>query len=76
MRFPIDLVYLDRLRQVRKVRENVGPWRLSACFLAHSVLELPSGTIRETGTKAGDKLIFTPAPGNKKDCTYLNRPTP
>ena len=61
MRFPIDLVYLDRKRQIRKLRGSVGPWRLSACFFAHSVLELPSGVIRETQTQPGDTLEFVPA---------------
>jgi len=54
MRFPIDLVYLDRRNRVRKVRHAVGPWRLSACFTAHSVMELPAGAARESGTVKGD----------------------
>jgi uncharacterized membrane protein (UPF0127 family) len=54
MRFPIDLVYLDRKNRVRKVRHAVGPWRISACFAAHSVIELPAGTVRESGTVKGD----------------------
>ena len=56
MRFPIDLVYLDRDLRVRKVRSNVNPWRLSACVSAHSVLELAPGTIQETQTNRGDQL--------------------
>jgi uncharacterized protein len=60
MRFAIDLVYLDRKHQVRKVRNSVGPWRLSACFRAHSVLELPTGTIRQTQTQRGDKVDIEP----------------
>lgn len=56
MKFPIDLVYLDRKRRVRKVRDTVVPWRLSACLLAHSILELPAGTVRATGTEPGDQL--------------------
>ena len=56
MRFAIDLVYLDRKHKVRKVRSSVGPWRLSACLPAHSVLELPAGTIRETRTECGDEI--------------------
>jgi uncharacterized membrane protein (UPF0127 family) len=51
MRFPIDLVYLDRKKRVRKLRSEVGPWRLSACLTAHSVLELVPGTIRSTQTQ-------------------------
>jgi uncharacterized protein len=56
MRFAIDLVYLDREHKVKKVRSNVGPWRLSACFSAHSVLELPAGTIRASQTECGDTV--------------------
>jgi len=56
MKFPIDLVYLDKGRTVRKVRHSVPPWRLSACLSAHSVLELPAGTAESTGTRAGDEL--------------------
>ena len=60
MRFAIDLVYLDRKNRVKKVRSVVGPWRFSACLTAHSVLELPAGTIRNTQTAAGDTLEFMP----------------
>lgn len=59
MRFPIDLVYLDRKNKVKKVRSNVGPWRISACLSAHSVIELPAGTVSATLTQAGDTLEFT-----------------
>ena len=62
MQFPIDLVYLDRKHVIKKVREGVPPWRISVCFSAHSILELPSGTIRSTETLAGDTLEFSPAP--------------
>lgn len=61
MRFAIDLVYLDRKNRVKKVRRTVGPWRISACLSAHSVLELPAGTIQKTQTQAGDTLEFAPA---------------
>lgn len=56
MRFPIDLIYLDRGHRVVKTRTNVGPWRLSGCLRAHSVLELPAGTIHGTYTMPGDIL--------------------
>jgi uncharacterized membrane protein (UPF0127 family) len=61
MKFPIDLVYLDRNKKVKKVRSAVPPWRLSACLSAHSVLELASGTIHTTQTRPGDRLEFSPA---------------
>jgi len=59
MRFPIDLIYLDRGKHIKKLRSEVKPWRLSGCLSAHSVLELPPGTIRETQTRAGDTLEFS-----------------
>jgi uncharacterized protein len=62
MRFPIDLVYIDRRKRVRKVRSSIPPWRISACLTAHSVLELPAGIVRQTGTRPGDLLEISPAP--------------
>jgi uncharacterized membrane protein (UPF0127 family) len=58
MKFPIDVIYLDRQRRVRKVTRNLVPWRISGCLTAHSVLELPAGTADATGTRRGDQLIF------------------
>jgi uncharacterized membrane protein (UPF0127 family) len=56
MNFPIDVLFLDRKRRVVKVRSAIPRWRMSACFSAHSVLELPSGTADATETRAGDQL--------------------
>jgi uncharacterized membrane protein (UPF0127 family) len=61
MQFPIDLVYLDRKKRIKKLRSDVHPWRLSACLSAYSILELPSGTIRNTQTEVGDTLEFSSA---------------
>jgi uncharacterized membrane protein (UPF0127 family) len=58
MQFPIDLVYLDRKKRIRKLKSAVPPWRLSACLSAHSVIELPAGTICQTRTQTGDNLEF------------------
>ena len=59
MRFPIDLVYLDRKHKIKKVRSAVGAWRMSVCLSAHSILELPAGTIRDTQSQRGDSLEFS-----------------
>jgi uncharacterized membrane protein (UPF0127 family) len=58
MQFPIDLVYLDRKHRIIKTRSHVRPGRLSACLSAHSVIELPAGTVRVTQTMPGDTLAF------------------
>ena len=61
MKFSIDLVYLSRDTRVKKVRSDVRPGRMSACLSAHSIVELPAGTIRRTLTEAGDRLEFSQA---------------
>jgi uncharacterized protein len=71
MRFPIDLVYLDRQRQIVKIRSNVGPWRISGCLRAYSVIELPAGTVRETNTSKGDSLALDPdLPQSAEESNY------
>jgi hypothetical protein len=56
MKFSIDVVYLDRKHRIRKLRRAMPPWRVSACLLAHSVVELPAGVIDRSGTEIGDQL--------------------
>ena len=61
MRFPIDLVYLDRQRRIVKVKSCVRPGRLSACLSAHSVIELPAGAVSASNATPGDTLVFESA---------------
>jgi uncharacterized membrane protein (UPF0127 family) len=58
MRFPLDIVYLDRRNHVRKIVTDLQPWRVSFSLMARSVLELPAGTISATRTRVGDQLAF------------------
>jgi uncharacterized membrane protein (UPF0127 family) len=61
MKFPIDVVFLDRGLQVRRVLENLKPWRLSPWVLsAHSVLELKGGVLKGS-VKLGDRLEMKPS---------------
>ena len=62
MLFPIDLIFLDRNRQVLHLEEYVRPFRISRVNLkAASVLELPPHTIFRSGTQVGDQLEIAPA---------------
>jgi|HubBroStandDraft_5_1064220.scaffolds.fasta_scaffold298855_2 uncharacterized membrane protein (UPF0127 family) len=57
MRFPIDVIALDRHLRVRGVWENLGPFRIAAVgFKTNKVLELPVGAIRESRTQVNDQL--------------------
>jgi uncharacterized protein len=58
MKFPIDIAFLSRKRKVLKIRANMVRGRISMSLLAHSVLELPAGTLAATETVAGDQLEF------------------
>ncbi len=65
MRFAIDVIFLDRLNRVLKVSAELRPWRMSACLVAKSVLELPAGTAARTMTVAGDQLAFEQRESNQ-----------
>lgn len=58
MKFPIDVIFLNRKRKVLKIRPRMVKRRLAFSLLAHSVLELPAGTVEATKTAAGDQLEF------------------
>jgi len=60
MRFPIDVVYLDRARTVIHIEMELQPWCFAPVRLqAASVLELPCQTVSGTGTALGDKVEIT-----------------
>lgn len=56
MKFPIDVLFLDKKRRVKKMRPNMVRGKIAFSLLSHSTLELPAGTIEETGTRPGDQL--------------------
>jgi uncharacterized membrane protein (UPF0127 family) len=57
MRFPIDVVFLNRDGEVLKVCEDVRPWRAAAARRAHSTLELAAGEARRRGIAVGQRLV-------------------
>ena len=58
MRFPIDVVFLDRERNVVRVVESLRPWRVAGARRAAAALELPAGAAAAAGVTAGDALVF------------------
>lgn len=60
MRFPIDVVYLNRAGTVVHLEQNLPPWRFAPVRLqASSVIELPCQTVASTETAVGDKIEIT-----------------
>jgi uncharacterized protein len=58
MRFPIDVVFLDRDRKVVGVRHGLRPWRVAGARRAVAALELPAGAATEAGVEEGDVLVL------------------
>jgi uncharacterized protein len=58
MRFPIDVVFLDRDRTVVGVRHRLRPWRVAGARRAVAALELPAGAAAEAGVEVGDVLVL------------------
>lgn len=57
MKFPIDVVFLDRDLMVKKVVKRMRPFcPISFCLSAKGVLELPAGTIENSKIQVGDRM--------------------
>ena len=59
MKFPIDVLYVDKNYKVIRADPNMVPYRLGP-FVSQSayIVEMPVGTITDTVTKVGDQLNF------------------
>jgi uncharacterized protein len=58
MRFPIDVVFLDRDRKVVGVRHGLRPWRVAGARRAVAALELPAGAAAEARIEEGAVLVL------------------
>ena len=56
MRFPIDVVFLDREGGVIAIAPELRPWRAAGRRGARAVLELPAGECERRGLHTGDRL--------------------
>jgi uncharacterized membrane protein (UPF0127 family) len=56
MRFPLDLVFIDRDGRVLKVSPAVPPWRIRVHWRAFAVVELAAGAVARTSTTVGDTV--------------------
>ena len=62
MLFPIDVLFLNKNKEVIHIEEHMRPFRISKISLkATSVLELPAHAIYRSGTKVGDSLEIASA---------------
>ena len=60
MRFPIDVIGLDKNRKVVKLWQNLVPYRITSVSVkVQSVVELPAGRIAEVDVQVGDTLAIS-----------------
>jgi len=59
MRYPIDVVFINKNDEVVGLVKNIQPFCLSPIFWgAQSAIELPTGTIDYFKVSMGDKMII------------------
>ena len=57
VRFPIDVVFLDRNLRVIKLVEHLPPWHTASAMEGRSTLELSAGEISRRHVQVGDQLL-------------------
>ncbi|MEH7374828.1 DUF192 domain-containing protein [Neobacillus drentensis] len=63
MKFPIDIVLLNKHNEVVKVYHSLRPWKMTKPVKnAYSTLELPAGSIKQLGINVGSII----------DCSFIN----
>lgn len=68
MKFPIDVVFLNKEFYVLGLISGMHPYRVSGVHMrGYSVIELPNGTIRKSGTEIGDQLEISLAETSQID---------
>ena len=58
MRYPIDLIFLDRQWVIKKLVHALPPWRLAWSPGAHMVIELPGATLTQFDLESGTELLW------------------
>lgn len=59
MKFPIDVVFLDRNNRVIGAVNNLQPYRLTRVLLSSaSAIELPAGTLLTSDTVVGNDIVI------------------
>lgn len=79
MRYPIDLVFVDRRGRILEIVEALPPWRMAACWRAWQTLELAAGEARRLGLAPGVQVSTSPPPppgDHRRDAIAVGRGKP
>lgn len=66
MRYPIDVIFLDRHQRVLRIVEAVRPMRMAWCRRATAVIETAPHQARALGISVGD--VLSPSATDDKQC--------
>ena len=58
MRFPIDVVFIDKAQTIVKIAHSLGPWKTAGARKAVAALELPAGTAAALDLEPGMALVL------------------
>lgn len=63
MKFPIDVMFVNRDGTVRRVVHGLRPFRIAASAASHCVIETAAGVIAASGTRPSDTLTLEESDG-------------
>jgi len=58
MRFPIDVVFVNREGAIVRIVTDMGPWKMATAWRAHAVIEMAAGALRSHDIRTGDRLYL------------------
>jgi uncharacterized protein len=76
MRFPIDVIFIDRDGRAVRIVPALAPWRIAMSARAKAVIELAAGQAAASDIRVGDLLYLAPAPPPRKHTAVVTRDAP
>jgi hypothetical protein len=73
MRFPIDVIFVDRDGRAVRIVSALAPWRIAMSARAKAVIELAAGTAAASDIQIGDMLYLAPAPPPRTTTAVVKR---
>ncbi len=67
MRFPIDVVFVDRQGYAVKIVRNLRPWRIALAAGGRAVIEMAAGSLEWGEVLPGDRLFLAPVSAAEPD---------
>jgi len=76
MRFPIDVIFIDRDGRAVRIVPALAPWRIAMSARAKAVIELAAGTAAAADIRIGDMLYLAPAPPPRQHTAAVKHDAP